>query len=396
MVADETKDAIAWGERAMALAERVGDLQALVGALINVGTVELTEGNPDGRLKLERSLALAGEAGLSHERARGYNNLAYGLGQLREWGVQRAVIGSGLEFCRAHGLEAWVHHLVAEDARGALARGCLSDAAALAHTVLAEAPASLVCPRQEALIVLGLVGLRRREPGHLSFLDAASDIARSTGELQYLAPVALARAEAAWLEGRVEEIAGETDVAFALALEKAEPAWLGELAVWRWRAGALADPPANAAEPFRQQIAGDWRAAAAIRAEQGSRYEAAMILADVDDDDALRRSHEEFMDMGAMAAAAVAARRLRQRGARGLRRGPRARTLGNAAGLTARELDVLRLIAEGQRNAEIAARLVISEKTVDHHVSSILNKLEVRSRGEAGLRAAKLGVLGPE
>lgn len=395
MVADEMPEAIAWGERAMELAERVGDLQALVGALTNVGTAELIQGDYGGRLKLERSMMLAKEAGLPDAAARAYNNLVCGLGQRHDWRLHEGFTRSGLQYCRDHGLEAWTHHLLVEEARGALARGHLSDAAAIAETLLAEAPASLVCPRQEALIVIGLSLVRRRHPGFRSFLDAASDIGRSVGDLQFLAPAAAAQAEAAWLEGRVEAIAPETDAAFALALERGAPAYVGELAVWRWRAGLLTEPPATADEPFRIQISGDWRAASAIRGDQDSRYEAALILIDADDDEALRHSHEEMIQMGATAAAAVAARRLRQRGARGLRRGPRPRTLTNPAGLTARELDVLPLIVEGHRNAEIASRLVISEKTVDHHVSSILSKLGVRSRGEVALKSVRLGLLDP-
>jgi DNA-binding NarL/FixJ family response regulator len=56
---------------------------------------------------------------------------------------------------------------------------------------------------------------------------------------------------------------------------------------------------------------------------------------------------------------------------------------------------VLALLAEGLRNAEIAERLVVSQKTVDHHVSAILRKLAVRTRGAAGAEAARLGLLAP-
>ena len=89
-------------------------------------------------------------------------------------------------------------------------------------------------------------------------------------------------------------------------------------------------------------------------------------------------------------AAAVVARRLRERGARGLPRGPRRRTRENPAGLTSRELEVLALLTQGLSNAEIAQRLVLSEKTVGHHVSAVLRKLEVPSRARAAAKAGRL------
>ena len=78
---------------------------------------------------------------------------------------------------------------------------------------------------------------------------------------------------------------------------------------------------------------------------------------------------------------------------RDLRQGPHAATRENPSGLTARELDVLRLVATGMRNSQIAERLVVSPKTVDHHVSAILGKLGVKTRTEAAARANRLGII---
>jgi DNA-binding CsgD family transcriptional regulator len=96
--------------------------------------------------------------------------------------------------------------------------------------------------------------------------------------------------------------------------------------------------------------------------------------------------------LGGRPAAAILARRLREHGER-LTTGPRPQTRNNPAGLTARELEVLLLLAEGLRNAEIAARLIVSRKTVDHHVSAILRKLDVKTRGQAATEAIRRGLL---
>ena len=77
---------------------------------------------------------------------------------------------------------------------------------------------------------------------------------------------------------------------------------------------------------------------------------------------------------------------------RDVSQGPRRSTRENPVGLTARQLDVLELVAEGLRNSEIAAQLFLSEKTVDHHVSAILQKLDARTRGEAVSKAVGLGI----
>src|SRR5262249_45546697 len=65
-------------------------------------------------------------------------------------------------------------------------------------------------------------------------------------------------------------------------------------------------------------------------------------------------------------------------------------TRENPAGLTRRQLEVLELVSEGMSDSEIAARLFLSERTVGHHVSAILRKLEVRNRGQAAAEAVRL------
>jgi DNA-binding NarL/FixJ family response regulator len=161
-------------------------------------------------------------------------------------------------------------------------------------------------------------------------------------------------------------------------------------------AGIVEAVPEHAAEPYAAQIAGDWARAAQLWTALGCPYEAALALADADEEEPLRRALDELQHLGARPAAAIVARRLRERGATGLPRGPRPTTEVNPVGLTAREMEVLALVAQGLRNAQIAERLVLAAKTVDHHVSAILRKLDVRTRGQASAEAIRLGLIGQD
>jgi DNA-binding CsgD family transcriptional regulator len=366
-----------WSARAVALASELRDAESRARALRAAGNDE-------------RALELARRQGLHDLVADCLLGLAARAARQRDYAEANRYIEVGIDHSTRHGNDLMLRYFLAEQARAELDQGRWDRAADSAAQVLLLQAVSTF-PRIVSLVVLALVRARRGDPDAEPLLREALELAEPSGELLRIAPVATARAEVAWLTGRLDEIAPVTAAALALATEKQSDGIAGELVRWRRRAG-LDDPQVDVPPPRGDELAGKWAAAAATWRRLGCPYDAALALAEVDDHESLKQAHEALLELGARAAAAVVARRLRERGARYVPSGPRASTRSNAAGLTARELDVLPLLVEGLRNAEIAERLFLSPRTIDHHVSAILRKLNVQRRGQAATAAERLGL----
>ena len=372
-----------WAERALQLAEDLGGTETALEARSILAF-------RDGRLEaMDQVLEDAQRANLVEQVGATYIWFARNALDVRRYDVAADRLARGLDYCSDHGLELFRLYLLSFRARLYLAQGRWAQAADTADMVLGI-PRTSIHPRITALTVLGLVRARRGDPGHRPLLDEAWGLAQPSGMVSRIGPVAAARAEAAWLGCDPDGVASVTELALALALRSGSPL-ADELAVWRHRAGLGPAKPLVAGSPHALQLAGSWDAARALWVEAGCPYEAALCLADADDDARLRLGLEELLVLEAGSAAAIVARRLRDRGV-SLPRGPRRTTRQNQYGLTARELEVLALVNEGLQNGQIANRLVVSVRTVDHHVEAILHKLGAKTRSDARATATSLGI----
>jgi DNA-binding CsgD family transcriptional regulator len=383
-----------WGLKAIRLGEELGCAKAVYAGLNIVGCIKIVNGDLAGIADLERSRELAEQHGDYLEVGRAHMHLCWMLAFSREWPLAERYLDSAITFCRDHGQELWFEHLRSLQMESHLARGRWKKAAAEADAVLAAGDGAPPVSRADALIVLGTLRARRGQPGGWRLLDEARELVSRLGYAHLFAPLAAARAEAAWLEGRHAAVLEEAELADPAA-PGLDPFAVHDLSYWRWRAGAAAGDPDRLAEPHQMLLSGDRTGAARWWQDRGQPYQAALVWVGSSDATALRDSLEVVRGLGGRPAMAIVARELRELGEVDLPRHSGGANSAHPSGLTAREIDVLRLLAAGLRNSEIAAQLVLSPRTVDHHVSAIMRKLGAQSRGGAIAAGVRLGLIEP-
>jgi len=383
-----------WGPAAIELASRLGDTETLIHAMSNVGMTRFENGDERGISMAEDAIRQATQLGLHEHVGRGLFNLFRVAVFRYDHARAERYFEIGIAYYREHDLDFWRSYLLAVRAIILLDRGRWEEAQELAAGVLPES-SGVAIRRMMALYVLGRIAVRRGEPDGAERIDEALEATRVLPDFQWLLPLRAARAEAAFLAGELTRAGDEAARAYAMVRPGME--WQrGELAYWLWQAGRLEQPPEDIAAPYTLQISGRPLEAAEVWRAIGCPYEEARALAESEDEAAMRRGFAALDALGARPAAGRTLRRLRERGVRDIKRGPHAATRANVWGLSARELEILRLVADGLRNADIASRLFISERTVDHHVAAIFAKLSVRSRTQAARVARAHGLAGSE
>jgi DNA-binding CsgD family transcriptional regulator/tetratricopeptide (TPR) repeat protein len=387
MLAHQPAASISYGERAVALARQVNDAAIISHALANIGAAQWNLGDPAAERTLGEALRVALEAGDVEDACRAYVNLTWNMLDWFRLDDAEGYLAQAIELAEEAEFLGFLSYLRIERARLEFSRGRWDEA-----VLLAEAGLDAHMPtRCTALMLLGRAGVRRGQPEAAGLLGQAWELAVAVNELQRTGPVAAGLAEAAWLDGdhaRVREIAGPV---YDEAVRLGDKVHQAELGYWLAKTGRPAE--IDGGHPYAVQAAGRWREAAAAWEAARSPYERAAALAESPDPAHVLTALGMLDELGAKPLATVVRGRLRELGVAHIPRGPVGETRVNPAGLTSRQVDVLRLLSKGYTNAQIAEQLVVSVRTVDSHVAAVLGKLGAASRHEAAARAAELGVL---
>lgn len=393
MLSDDRDECIRWGEQAIDMAKSLGDEETLSHALNNVSTVYMR--NHSTRKKgislMQQSLEIALANSYQEHAARAYTNLGSNTVKMKDYVFGSDVLSKGIQYCEERDLDSFLVYLLQDKARLSLETGKWKEALAIEERLM-ENEAHPPVAKIGTLVVMAVIKMRRGDEGVLSLLQEAKEKAFATKEQQRIIPVMTAFLEYEWITGQSYISKDELELAIKINSSFGNIYEKGEFAYWLFKSRKQQLPITEYFEGYNHngersssQLAESWK-------EIGCPYETALALFNGNELEK-RQAMEIVFKLGAMAIHEKMKFDMRASGIKSIPRGLRKSTQTNPANLTERELAVLRLLKDGLRNKEIAGKLFISAKTVDHHLSQIFFKLSVNTRAKAIQEADRMNIV---
>jgi DNA-binding CsgD family transcriptional regulator len=391
MLSDQPVECLYWGEKAIALARELNDEETLSHALNNVGAVQVFRQptKEKGIQLLQQSLSIALKNSYHEHAARAYTNLSSVEVKIKDYAAAKKVLEEGIQYCEERDLDSWTKYMLSFKARLNLETGQWKEAERLAVNLLENEKQAPVI-KIGALTVLATIRMRCGIPDALALLLEAKKMAFATQELQRIIPALVALLEYEWITGNT--FIEEESLQLNLIDHSDQILQNSEFAFWLLKVRKQRLPIGKMYAGYDVSDEETCHKAALLWAELGCPYEQAIVLFEGNEDDK-RKAVVIVQGLDAGAVYEKMKQEMRASGIKKIPRGIRETTRLNPAQLTIRELDILQLLQQNMQNKEIADRLFISAKTVDHHISAILLKLEVNSRAKAVTEAHRLGIL---
>lgn len=393
MLSEETAECVQWGSLALEMAKEINDDETLCHALNNVGSVQwrVPSSKENGKKNLTESLDIALKNSFHEHAARAYSNIISNSLALKEYDLSRQFLQDGINYCEERNLDSSKNYKLYLKSRILLETGDWSQAASIAENLLAN-PSLLGTVKISALAVLTAIKIRRGEPNALPLLMEAKTLAFKTKEHQRIIPLVISLLEYEWLAGKKVITEEELKLCLGLVQMNGSIPLNSEFDFWLQKARKQRTGLSLLYEPYKLLRAGKINAAVSFWEKKGCPFEKAFVLFEGNEYDK-KNALLIFQQLGANPVCEKIKMEMRADGIKKIPRGLRESTKANPAQLTNRELDVLQLLQKGVQNKEVAGVLFISPKTVDHHISNILFKLDVNSRSKAVAEAVRLGIL---
>ncbi len=392
LISGDIDGAIERTGESIALADANGWTQVAVYALGLRGVALGGPASPSGLDDMHRAIRLGAKHGPANRHAANLYNLSVLHLRNAEAAKAEELLDEAERYAREHGLDNMVFHCSVHRANILIQQGRTAEAEALVDQSLEQAsdPGSI---RASAQAALARIWSRRGDPAATELVDRCWSEAVATGEIQKIGVAGITRLEYLWLQGEDESLRPFAQHLATLGERHQHHRLRADALRMLQRLGEAVEPFDGCPAPLAAALAGDHRLAAERWAEAGQPYEQALELVESSDASIAFEGLRLLDRAGATRAADLVRQRLRSRGLQGVPRGPRRSSDGAVPVLTDRQLDVLRLVADGLTNQQIADELFVARRTVDNHVSAILSRLGVEGRHEAADEAAAQGWL---
>jgi DNA-binding CsgD family transcriptional regulator len=393
MLSDEFSDCIYWGEQAISMARELADEETLSHALNNVGSAKavIPASRQEGFELIQQSLELALKNSYHEHVARAYTNLENIGFKIKDFEFAREMLAAGIHYSEARDLNSWTEYMLADRSKMFLQQGNWDEAYRMASELNKNEDQAQIL-RFTAFMVVAIIKMRRGDRNIVPLLMEAKERAFQACELRRIIPALSALLEYEWITGNRQVGDAELKITLDLIGRMGNIYDNSEFAFWLFKARKQRVPLGEFYPGYQADSKVSAQKSAALWEKLGCPYEQALTLFEGTETDK-RKAMNIVHQLGASIVFEKMKMDMRNSGIKRIPRGIRESTRSNAAMLTEREVDVLKLLQEGLQNKEIASTLFISAKTVDHHITSILFKLDVNSRVKAVQKAGLLKIL---